>query len=255
MTRTIKIILGLIGMLIIVFCLFIGGCMGDRPKPDNPSKSNLEISSKDRQNLNSPIESTELDIEEYGGISTNLENQIEVFATQALDTNRIKHSAEDLSRSEVGHISIFNFNGLKNYYAYSDKRYPKRTLPNHYEHFTVFVFEYENEISASNSFKSVYANSNLNSEQLDRLRKDNPKLPRNINTSLKPGGLICQKNNYVLSLVKTCRKPPVKKNWNDYEELFIRSISTGREAINTLNAHCGMMKYKFDKRKPTDNNR
>ena len=227
--------------------------MGDRPKPDIPIKSNFEHSSEDEQGLNSPIEFVELDLEEYTGITTNLKNQIDDFATQALDTNKIKHPADSLSRLEVGHISIFNFNGLKNYYAYSDKRYPKKTLPNHYEHFTLFVFEYENELSASNSFKSVYANSNLNSEQLDSISIGNPKLPTNISTSLKPGGLICQKNNYVLSLVKTCRKPPVKKNWNDYEELFIRSISTGKEAINTLNAKCGMMKYKFEKRKPTDN--
>ena len=98
----------------------------------------------------------------------------------------------------------------------------------------------------------MFTNANLNQQQIDSLRKHNPRLIRSINTSLKPGGLICQKKNYLFSLVKTCGKPPTKNDWAEYEEMFVNSIATDKQAIITLNANCGMMNYKIEKRKPTD---
>ena len=253
MTRTFEIILNSIKLTVIGLCLIIVGCVDISSKPDNSQNLDIETTKHTEINQNDQNQIKKLALENHGGLTINLDNQIDDFATKILDFNKVKHSAEYLSRSEVGHVTIFNFDGLKNYYAYSDKRYPKNSQPTYYENFTLFVFEYESEVSASNCINLIYANTNLTSEQLDSIRKNNPKLLNNIETSLKPGGLIIQKNNYVFSLVKTCRKPPVKNNWKEYEDIFIRSISTDGQTIKTLNAKCGMMNYSFEKRKPTDN--
>ena len=253
MTRVLKTILGLFGIAIIAFCLFVGGFMGDKytsQNEDEPKEENKTI--KEEILFNSDQE-RKLDIEQYGESDISLDHQIDSFINSVLKSNKRKHLKDDLENSDIGHLQIFNKDGLNNYYAFSDNRYPQQSQPTYYENFTLFTLEYNDVKSATNSFRTVYKNSNLKSEQIDSLRNHNHELLRNINTSLKPGGLICQRNNYLFSLVKTCRKPPILNSWKEYEELFIKSIATDEQTINTLNATCGMMNYKFEKRKPTDN--
>jgi len=43
-----------------------------------------------------------------------------------------------------------------------------------------------------------------------------------LDISLKPGGMICRKANYVFSLVKTCRNTPIGGKWKAYENLFLK---------------------------------
>jgi len=252
MTSKSNIVGRIIGIALIVIGIFIGGCKGNKDQPDTGIKSKEENTIGKRESLASQKPIVNLKLKQNKNIKVNLESQIDSFASSILKENKRILLKDDLKESGVGHLSIFSKMGLKNHYAYSDKRYPKNSQPTYYENFTLFVLEYDSEKSASNSFSKVYVNSKLNNDQMDSLRNSNPNLLRSINTSLKPGGLICQRNNYVLSLIKTCSRPPIKNNWREYEDVFIRSISTDGKTINTLNAKCGMMKYNFEKRKPTD---
>lgn len=99
--------------------------MGDKSNPEIQIKSDSITSSREETDLGTVPTTAQLDLKVYSGINKNLENQIDAFAVHVLGTNMVKNAVDDLNRAQVGHIRLFSKNGLKNYYAYSDIRYPK----------------------------------------------------------------------------------------------------------------------------------
>lgn len=230
------------------------GCITNEKTNSNDNTQSSPAAKNETYNKTSPNQielndQGDLNLALYENRPLNIDSQIDSFIQSTLKQNQRYHSKEDLKKNDIAHIKIFDQTGLTNYYAYSDKRYPQSDPPTEYDHFTLFVLEYDNETSASNSFKTVYRHSKLDRELIDSLRVLDPQLLNSIATSLKPGGLICHRNNYIFSLVKTCRKPPFNIKWDEYEQLFINCISSDNILINTLNAKCGKMKYRFEKRK------
>lgn len=254
MKNIVKIAAGFIGLGLIAICLFVGAFMGDRSNSQDLPLVRQKIRNENKSSSSIQNPANQLELEHYGNERILIQHQIESFIELVLKGNQRIHFKEYFNSNNVGHLQIFNIKGLNNYYAYSDNRYPKNSQPTYYENFTLFILEYDNEESASSSLKNIYNNTNLSPDQMDSLRNENPILLRSIDGSLKPGGLICHRNNYIFSLVKTCRSPPIKNSWKEFEELFIKSISFDVQELNTLNAKCGMMNYKFEKRKSTDNN-
>ena len=152
------------------------------------------------------------------------------------------------------YVDIFPINGLIEIEAYSDKSYPKKVDPYSYEHFTLFCFKYSNQEQAKINFEEVY-----NYTQLDKSKNievDQSILDKHnrIITYSKYGGFIVQKNEWIYSLVETCREPPYGKTWIEYENLFLRYLgSNKRDSLIVLNADCGRVRFIKEKR-TTHNN-
>lgn len=236
-----------ISSLLILASLFVD-CSGNKEqkpevKPDNKPKPKSQIIPK-------PIELDLSISKQTDNEKINYKIELESFLDVVLKGSQRLHKKEYFENRDVYHMNIFDKKGLSNYFAYSDKRRSNNTRPTYYENFVLFVLEYDSDIAASNSFQTVFSNSKLSEKEIDSLRTNNYKLLASIDTSLKPGGLICLRNNFIFSLVKTCRKPPIDMSWGAYEELFIKSIINKNEEVNSLSADCGNVNYTFEKRKP-----
>ena len=177
---------------------------------------------------------------------------IEPFIEKVLKENQRRHNFP-IDNSEIQHLEIFEKNGLQEILAFSDKRYPKRIEPNYYEHFILFVLKYDNHLSAKNSYEKIKEIFQFESGDYKKLSKEKKKRIRRIEVSTKPGGMICYKANHVFSLVKTCRETPIGGKWEGYENLFLSFITEPEEEILILNANCGQMEYKEERRKPAHN--
>jgi hypothetical protein len=60
----------------------------------------------------------------------------------------------------------------------------------------------------------------------------------------KYGGLVGQKQNYIMSLVETCSDNYQNQSWTTYEDYFIKNMfDKSDKGLTILNADCGKMKY------------
>lgn len=172
----------------------------------------------------------------------------ELFAKEVLKENIRTHRFELKSLEKPKHLRIFQSNGLRKIVAYSNKRYPKKTEPNNYEHFILFVATYGSQKNAKKIFNRIKSDSKYGLSEWRELESEQSERVRALNIGAKPGGMITQYGKQIFSLVETCRELPFGENWNDYETKFIKYLTrTGNEEFEVLNSNCGMDKYKFEK--------
>lgn len=172
----------------------------------------------------------------------------ELFAKEVLKANVRTHTFELTNLEKPKHLRIFQSNGLQKIVAYSNKNYPKKSEPNYYEHFILFVANYDSQKNAKKTFDRIKSDSKYGLSEWRELESDQSERVRALNIGAKPGGMITQYGKQIFSLVETCREVPFGENWNQYEAKFIKYLTrTGNEEFEVLNSNCGMDKYKFEK--------
>ena len=219
--------------ILIIVTLFILSCQGKQE-----SKLNTETSSGAKTEIKAKLK-TDKDLSESA----------QLFALAILKENIRIHTFDVSNSDQPAFLKIFQVNGLEKITAYSNKEYPKKTEPNYYEHFTLFVATYESSLSAKNSFNQLKSDSKFGFTDLKELSGEIAERVKVLAIGAKPGGMITQNGKQVFSLVKTCRETPIGGNWIDYENKFIEFITESGEEIEVLNANCGMDRYIIEKRK------
>lgn len=171
------------------------------------------------------------------------------FFKSILDTNYRFHEflvGED--RMPV-HLTIFDTAGVKKILAISSKQYPHKTAPSQYPHFYLFAVAYDSDSLASEYFNKLAQELSLTPDELSELGVQEQKRIRRIHTQSKPGNLIVQSDEFVFSLVESCRETPIGGTWVDYENRFLFEIAKGGSSVFVLNSDCGDCKYQFINRR------
>ncbi len=214
--------------------LFLYSCNGKKEKQESEQNSEPIIESKAELK-------TESELDNDYSISA------ELFTKEVLKENIRTHTFELSNLDKPKHLRIFQSNGLQNIVAYSNKSYPKKSKPNYYEHFILFVANYDSQQNAKKTFDRIKSDSKYGLSEWRNLESDQSERVRALNIGAKPGGMITQYGKQVFSLVETCREVPFGENWNEYETKFIKYLTrTGNEEFEVLNSNCGMDKYKFE---------
>jgi hypothetical protein len=170
------------------------------------------------------------------------------FAKYVLGDKIRTHEYPNIKESPR-HIEIFSNKGLERIMAFSDKDYPKYTEPNYYEHFMLFCLEYSISNDAEDVFQNLKNMAEIDFHKIDSLDQLTQDKLRFFHGESKPGGLIVQEGKWIFSLVETCRNTPLGGTWVEYEDLFISYFNNDNtKRIEVLNADCGKMKYKLEKR-------
>ena len=185
-------------------------------------------------------------------INSELDNDYsqsaELFAKEVLNENIRIHEFDLTNLENPNHLRIFQSDGLEKIVAYSNKNYPKKTEPNYYEHFILFVANFKNQESAENIYDRIRSDSKYGLSEWRELESELSERVRSLNIGAKPGGIITQKGKQIFSLVETFRETPIGGTWKDYENKFIGFIAKNVEAIEVLNSDCGMDRYRIEKR-------
>jgi len=228
-------------ILLIAFMIFIlftlcgrdsGKNEADHIEPDTLSQGKISVikdSSHEADSIFNPI-------------------TIENFVDYVLKDKKRSHRFEPDDTTAPSHLTIFSTNGIKSITAYSDKRYPKTIEPSYYEHFILFVLEYQDQRHAGEAFKKLIRDSELMTQDLDSLDHSEQDRLEFLYGQSKPGGMILQKNQLIVSLVETCRNTPIGGTWTEYEDLLLSYILNDGEEITVLNADCGKLKYNKEER-------
>lgn len=215
--------------MILLFC----SCKekSENQKTEQKSESNTE--SKD-------------ELKTESGLDTDYSISVEIFAIDVLKENLRKYTFDATDLNKPKHIEIFDNVGLKNIIAYSNKNYPKNSEPSYYEHFTLFVANYQSELNALKTFALIEMTSKENPAEYLLAQKKFSERIKALNIGTKPGGMIVQSGKQIFSLVKTCRETPIGGTWNDYEKKFIKCLTKRDDKeFKVLNSNCGMNKYEL----------
>jgi hypothetical protein len=181
-------------------------------------------------------------------LELNIDHAIsaELFAREVLRENLRTHEFDLKSKNNPKHLKIFLSNGLEKVIAYSNKKYPKNSEPNYYEHYTLFVATFDNYKSAKATFERIKSDSKYGFLDWKELEKEHSERVKALNIGAKPGGFVTQSGKQILSLVETCREVPFGANWIEYETRLIKYLTrTGNEEFQVLNSDCGNSKYEF----------
>ena len=202
---------------------------------------NQKTEQNSEQNNESKSElKTELELDADYSISA------ELFAKEVLKENIRTHVFELANSQKPKHLEIFKSDGLQKIVAYSNKNYPKKSEPNYYEHFTLFVATYNSQNTAKETFDLIKSGSKYGVSEWRELESDQSERVKALNIGAKPGGMITQIGNQIFSLVETCRKVPFGANWIEYENRLIKYLTrTGNEEFEVLNSDCGNDRYEF----------
>jgi len=166
-----------------------------------------------------------------------------------LGRNMRKHEFNSSLGRCPEYIKVFSDKGLQTIYAYSDKRYPKKIEPKIYEHFTLFVLKYEDVNSAVQAYQKLKLDSKFSFKNLgEKVDEEKKKFKLLLHNHIKSGGMVFQIENMLFSLVETCRNTPIGGSWLAYENEFLSSMVSDRESLVVLNADCGDMYFKEEKR-------
>lgn len=160
---------------------------------------------------------------------------ISSFSEYVLKENLRFHEFTFPGSDSLKHFMFFSKSGLTRITAYSDKRYPIAIKPTNYEHFTVFIFEYSTETKAKYAINKLRKVSlTLSKTKSENLWDSVDAFTKDFHFSSKSGGLICQKDKYVFSLVETCRETPLRGTWLEYEDIFMSFVLSENETTEIL---------------------
>ena len=132
----------------------------------------------------------------------------------------------------------FKSDHFNTFTSYSNKEHFDKPIDRNYEGIILFAATYKDIPSAKHAFEVLKTRTQIRMEEINGqagLRVEQVRIFEKIRDS---GGLLTQKGKYVFYLVESCEKPPVGKNWNDYENLFLSFITAKNEEIEVINADC-----------------
>ena len=185
-------------------------------------------------------------------VDQNIGQNKELITTQDSSNSALKFAEKvfgdclrvhSYERSVSGYQDVqmlFETDELLEYTAFSNELYQKETPSNNYEGCILFVATYKNLKSAEYAFKHLKSNSEIRLSEIEGMAGLVVEQVYVLERIRKSGGMFTQKGKYVFYLVETCGEPPVEANWNDYENLFIESITEKNEEIQVINADCEM---------------
>jgi hypothetical protein len=188
--------------------------------------------------INTPIDNT------YKLSPGIIESRVDSFVRSLIGTNAILWTFKSGDKNLPKYLHSFKQEGIKQIQAYSNKNYPKKVSPTDYEHFILFMVEYQNKKMAQEAFERF--NSDIDSFEIVNEKNVDSDYDRKmyIYGNSKSGGLIAKKDNFLFSLVETCRDPYKFGTWPEYEKYFIECIFDKTDNGQTyFNADCGKMKF------------
>lgn len=175
------------------------------------------------------------DVTHNNVVVQSIEKNSDSLSSIILKENVLKLEFDTTNENLPDYFKIFDDALIKKYIAFADKTYPLRSNPKHYDHFVLYLVEFESEQDTKNIF------DRLVKEQSEDIKTSNP---FRLQVFAKYGGIITYKENYIITLVKTCRDTPNKMSWNDYENLFFNIIHHDtKDTSEYLYAKCGMMNF------------
>lgn len=204
-----------------------------QPKAESSQSSKIKIAGS---------ETDLVQVEKESDQTIDLSASVELFIEEVLKEHQRRHEMEP-ETGKIQHLELFESKGLEEVLAFSDQRYPKRSEPYYYEHFILFALKYKDIESAEDSYTAIKKLAQIIDDTYDESEGVEKARLQRIMSSIKAGGMICRKANYVFSLVKTCREPPIGGKWEAYENLFLSFIRDAEEEMIVLTAKCGQMNY------------
>lgn len=147
--------------------------------------------------------------------SQTIEKNSDSLSRIFLKENSLKLEYDKKDNNFPDFFKIFDKKAVKRYIAFADKTYPQKTSPKYYDHFVLYLVEFNSEQDRKTVFDEFVKEQSENIETLKPIRS---------RLFAKYGGIITYKGNYIITLVKTCRDTPNGMNWNDYENLFFSII-------------------------------
>ena len=219
--------------ILILFALLLCSCAEEKKKELKEQKTDRTTNFKSDYQTE-----LELNVDHSVGIG--------LFAREVLRENLRTHEFDSNGQTNPKHLRIFQSNELEKIIGYSNKKYPKNSEPNYYEHFTLFVATYNDYKSAKTTFERIKADSKYGFLNWKELEKEQSERVKALNIGAKPGGFIIQSGKQIVSLVETCREVPFGANWLQYENRLLKYLTrTGNEKFEVLNSDCGNDRYEF----------
>ena len=132
----------------------------------------------------------------------------------------------------------FKSDHFNTFTTYSNKQRFYKPIDENYNGIILFAATYKDVPSAEHAFQVLKTRTQIRMSDIEGqsgLRVEQVRIFERIRDS---GGLLTQKDKHVFYLVESCEKPPVCKNWNDYENLFLSFITEKKEEIEVINADC-----------------
>jgi hypothetical protein len=173
-----------------------------------------------------------------------IESRVDSFIRSLIGTNAQQLTFKSGDKNLPKYLLSFKQEGIKQIHAYTNKNYPEKVSPTEYEHFIVFMLEYQNKERAQEAFEKFISDIDgfeIVNEKIGDLDYDRKMYIHGIS---KSGGLIAIKDKFFFSLVETCRDPYKFGTWAQYEKYFIECIFDKTDNGQTyLHADCGNMKY------------
>lgn len=105
----------------------------------------------------------------------------------------------------------------------------------------LLIFEFKDTVGAINAYDKAYQISQLDLSEHRAEAFD-------FKASIKPGNMLYQRGKYLFLLEKCCQDTPIGGRWPGYEMLFLKHVAKKGEHIEVLNADCGDMEYKKEKK-------
>jgi hypothetical protein len=117
------------------------------------------------------------------------------FVRSILDTNTLDWTFRPNDNNTPKYVKLFKQDGIKTIYAYSNKEYPQKSKASSYEHFVLFLLEYQDKASAVSAFDRF--TSDTENFDIDKKQVNDSTYERisHIYFLSKYGGLVGRKNS------------------------------------------------------------
>lgn len=133
----------------------------------------------------------------------------------------------------------FRSDHFNTYTSYSNMQGFDKSVDGNYDGVILFMATYKDKKSAQHAFEKLKSNTKIRIAELEGFAGLLVEQVQVFERIRKSGGLFTQKDKYVFYLLESCETPPLESNWNDYENLFLSSITEKNEEIEIINADCG----------------
>jgi len=179
-------------------------------------------------------------------------NKTKRFLDKIMKENYSAINFNKNTKLKTDYLKIFSSKGLVNTFGFIKSDYKKKK--NLYENASLFIIEYNDKKSASNSFIEIINKNDILKKETSH-RIENNYLIKNdtirlIQKYCYGGNMIFKKDRYLIGVVESCMEPKTKKrmNWKEYENLILQEYLGNKQGkFNILNADCADFYYRIEK--------
>lgn len=162
--------------------------------------------------------------------------------TKYFKISKAKHTHHKIIEglnSKVDFANIPVFSGYNMLHAFSYNDYPRKSKPTKYNHFLLYIYEYQDKLKANDIFREL--EKIVNKGYLNGTRGATKETDE-LSYAAYYGGFICLKNNFIIWRVETCI-PDYKKTDPVNEYNFLKFLYNDDElaTIKFFNSDCGDM--------------